>query len=109
MQGICPERPRSVPGTSLGNVTRGSRVCDGAGQVLGAVSGREILVDGGCTAAAFLDRPDDQALAAAGVAGREDARDARGVIRGLDIPARVALDAEAVEYRRLRADEAHGQ
>ena len=47
-------------------------------------------------AAAFVEGPDHQALAAAAVAGGEDALEAGGVflVLGLDVGARVALDAE---------------
>ncbi len=60
-------------------------------------------------AAAFLEGPDDEALAAAAIAGGEDARDAGGIfaVVGLDIGAGVALDAEGIEQRLLGAEEAH--
>ena len=62
-------------------------------------------------AAAFVEGPDDEALAAAAVAGGEDAGNARGVfpVLGFDVAARVALDAERVEQRLLRPEEAHGE
>ena len=68
-------------------------------------------VDAGGARAALGDRPHDQALAAAHVAAREDARLAgHEALVARDVAARVELDAELLEHARaLRADEAHRQ
>jgi hypothetical protein len=62
-------------------------------------------------AAAFVDGPDDQALAATHVARREHAGDAGGVLAvlGPGVAARVAFDAELGEQLVFGAEEAHGQ
>jgi hypothetical protein len=62
-------------------------------------------------AAAFVEGPDDQALAAAAVAGGEDALEVGRVllVLGLDVAAGVALDAELLEQRLLGPEEAHRQ
>src|SRR5207302_1107648 len=62
-------------------------------------------------APAFVDGPDDQALAAAHVAGGEHARDARGELAVLRLGVRaLVLDhAELFEDLTLRPEEAHRQ
>ena len=62
-------------------------------------------------AAAFVDGPDDQALAAAAVAGGEDALDAGRVflVLGLDVGARVGFHIDFLQQRLLRAEETHRQ
>src|SRR4051794_30831420 len=65
-------------------------------------------------AAAFVDRPDDQALATPQIARREDARHVGRELAVLrlgrpGVAALGAVDAELVEQRLLRAEEAHGQ
>ena len=61
-------------------------------------------------AAAFVEGPHDEALAAAAVAGSEDAGDALGVFFevGFHVAARVALDAERVEQRLLGSEKTDG-
>ena len=61
---------------------------------------RELPVDRLRAAAALVDRPDDQRLAAACVARGEDAVDRRRVAARLRVAALVALDAELLEERR---------
>src|SRR5208283_2360733 len=60
-------------------------------------------------AAAFVDGPDDEALAAPAVAGGEDALDAGRVLLvfRLDVAAGVGLDLEILEDRLLGSEEAH--
>lgn len=71
----------------------------------------EVVVDldgGGTT---FLDAPDDQALAASAIASGEDARDVGRVLarRGLDVRARILLDAELLKHGVLGAEEAESE
>src|SRR5262249_31511828 len=68
---------------------------------------RELAVDSRRATAALVERPDDQRVAAAGVARGEDAGDARLVAACLHVAALVALDAELLEERELRAEKAH--
>src|SRR5262249_25412126 len=60
---------------------------------------------------ALADGPDDQALAAAHVAGGEDALHARGVLAlfRLGVGARVAIDVQLAQDRVLGAQETHGK
>src|SRR5207302_70523 len=63
--------------------------------------------DGARAAAALVDRPDDQGLAAARVAGGEDAGRRRRELGCVDVAAGIAGDAERVEESGLGPDEAH--
>src|SRR5665213_3284040 len=69
------------------------------------------FVDRARALATFADRPHDERLAAAHVAGGEHAIDAGAVVVGAGprIAARVARDAERIEYAGARACEAHRQ
>src|SRR5665213_752122 len=69
------------------------------------------FVDRARALAPFADRPHDERLAAAHVAGGEHAIDAGAVVVGAGprIAARVARDAERIEYAGARACEAHRQ
>src|SRR3954452_7149348 len=71
----------------------------------GSVGGcsREPRVDGRRAPPALVDRPHDQRLPAPRVARREHSIDGRRVTRGVDVVARVALDAERVEDRGFRS------
>src|SRR5690242_11175339 len=62
-------------------------------------------------AAALIDRPDDETLAAPHVAGGEHARHVRAelAVLRLRVAAAVLLDAELVEHRALRPAEAQGE
>src|SRR5688572_6756326 len=68
-----------------------------------------------CRLATFVDRPDDEALAAAAVAGDEDVRHVRGIPAVVSlVPAHRAaafanLDAELIGDRMLGAQESHRQ
>ena len=67
----------------------------------------QVAVDDAGALAAFVDRPHDQRLAAAGVAGGEHAL-GRGRVRArLGVAALILLDAELLEHERLRRQEAH--
>ena len=92
--------PRPRRARRLGGDYAGRR--RGAAAVVG-----EPAVDDARAAAALVDRPHDQRLPAACVARGEDTRDRRRELRRVDVAARVALDAELLEQRRLGADEAH--
>src|SRR4051812_8293620 len=61
--------------------------------------------------AALVDGPDDQALAAAAVAGGEDAGEAGRVLAGrsFGVAALVALDAELLDQGVFGTEEAHGE
>src|SRR5690606_29542147 len=61
--------------------------------------------------AAFVDGPDDEALAAAAIAGGEDAGEVGrvDVVVGLDVAARVGVEGERLEQGLLGSEEAHGQ
>src|SRR4051794_25340344 len=69
----------------------------------------QVAIDSGSRFAPFGDRPDDQRLAAAHVARREDSRDARHVIRiRMDVPAEIELHAELLDESMLYGSrEAH--
>src|SRR4051812_34200330 len=70
----------------------------------------EVAVDGGGATASLGDRPHDEALAAAHVAGDEDAGNVRGPVGAGDVAPRRDVDAELLEQSRtLRTDEAHGE
>ena len=58
--------------------------------------------------AAFVDGPDDQALAASAVAGGEHAGDARIIpaVIGFEVGARIGLDSELLGQNLLRTEEA---
>src|SRR3954470_7129563 len=73
----------------------------------GSNAAREPRVDGPRAPAPLVDRPHDQRLSATCVAGCEDAVDRRRVALRVDVAAPVALDAERVQQRRFRAEEAH--
>ena len=62
-------------------------------------------------AAAFVEGPDDQALAAAAVAGGENAFDVGGIFfeLGFDVGARIAFDAERFEQRLFGPEKSHRQ
>src|SRR5205823_4598443 len=81
----------------------GSRYRNGSG----TLAAREPRIDGCSTLPPLVDRPDDQRLPAPRVSRGKDAVDRRCIARRVDVAARVALDAERVERRRLRSEEAH--
>jgi hypothetical protein len=62
-------------------------------------------------AAAFIEGPDDEALAAPAIAGGKDALDVRGVFLklGFGVRSRVAFDAKRFEQRLFRSEETHRQ
>src|SRR4051812_26495604 len=80
-------------------------------QLRQVAAAHEELVDAVGGAAAFADRPHDQALPAAGVAGGEDAGDAgHVVVVDDDVAALVELELELRDRAvGLWAEEAHGQ
>src|SRR4051794_39008927 len=67
----------------------------------------EPLANGVCTPPALVDRPHDQGLPAPRVACREDARYRGREARCRQVPALVALGAEAVDQVLLRPEEPH--
>src|SRR3954453_14976858 len=70
-------------------------------------SGRSLAepgIDGRRTPAALVDRPDDQRLAATGIACSEDALDRRGEGGSLGVATPVTRDAELIEERLLRVE-----
>ena len=70
----------------------------------------EVAIDHPRALAALVDRPHDQRLPAAGVAGGEHAlHRGRVGLDGLDVAARVLLHAELVEQLLLGVQEAHRQ
>ena len=72
----------------------------------------QVLVDGVGGLAAFADRPDDQRLATAHVAGREDLVDRRAIVLHVrcHVLAAVEIDAEIGDHPFVDGvDEAHGQ
>ena len=62
-------------------------------------------------AAAFVERPDDEALAAAAIAGGETLWDVRRVFFefGFDVAARIAFHAQRFEQRLFRPEKTHRQ
>ena len=62
-------------------------------------------------ATTFIEGPDDEALAAAAVAGGKDAGEAGGVflVLGLDVAAGIAVHIEGIEERLFRPEETHGE
>ena len=108
-----PSRPLRAPATRPAAGRRGPRRRRRPGRRswrAPAPSSRrlEVAVDHPRALAALVDRPDDQRLPAARVAGGEHAGDARLVRRRLDVAALVLLDAELVDRAVvLRVQEAH--
>ncbi len=77
---------------------------DAAGREPGGLSGAQVDVDVARGFAALGDSPHDEALTAVGVAGAKHAVDVGGVGSvGLDVAARVEIDADLVDEARSSA------
>ena len=66
-----------------------------------------VALAGGATA--FVESPDDEALAAAAITGGEDAFEVGGILLevGLDVSARIAVNTEVGEQRLVWSQKAH--
>src|SRR5664279_2543048 len=80
----------------------------GSGQVGVA---HEVAVALAGSAAAFVERPDNQALATTAVTGGKDALEVRGILLelGFDISPWVALNSKLFEHRLFGPEKAHRQ
>ena len=102
-----PVPSRSSPGAAgrrRAPASRSARRCRPTALSRGSRSGQlaQVAVDDAGALAALVDRPHDQRLAAAGVAGGEHALGRGRVGARLGVAALVALDAERLEQRPAR-------
>src|SRR5690606_30940222 len=101
---------RRTPGASRASITgSASRETERDARRREARRAAQVQVDRTRRAAALVDRPHDERLAAPAVARREHARHRRAeiAVRGTVIRALVERDAERLRHVRLRTEEAH--